>query len=177
MKQWILILGLIFAAGNADAQLVEVPSGTTTWTGHLRAGTPLEVVGGLGDVEVTRSNGGAFTVQIERKSTTGTPARIFVDEQRGLVCADWMSNSGATKCGSAGLLTGRIKEDAEVGLRIGVPSGNPAVMITTPTSASPSPYRRVVCDGTGLPETNRSNSRGASSGSIPGPSSETSTRT
>jgi hypothetical protein len=120
----LLAVRLVAASGS---ELHEIVPGESRWSGHLRPGVALHVKGGLGDIDIVASDSDTIAVDVKRSNGEGVQPRVFAGEgeQVAIVCADWVTPQGEpTRCASkGGLLTGTLKKDARVDLRIAVPRG------------------------------------------------------
>ena len=124
----IAFLASLLFASFAHAQLEEIASGETKWSGHLAPGASVQIKGGLGNVDVVKSDGDTFSVEVTRGTEGTVVPRVAVlqTEKGAVVCADWTTPAGQpSQCreGKGMLASNSLKNYRRADLRILVPAG------------------------------------------------------
>ena len=122
-----LAASLLFAS-FAWSQLLELGSGENTWIGTLPSGSSIQIKGGLGDIDVVKSQGDAVAVEVKRGTEGSVVPRIGVlqTEKGAVICADWTTPAGQpSQCkeGKGMLASNSLKNYQRVDLRVSVPAG------------------------------------------------------
>jgi hypothetical protein len=122
-----LAASLLFAS-FAHAQLQEIATGETKWSGHLTPGASVQIKGGLGNIDVVKSDGDTFSVEVKQGTEGAVVPRVAVlqTEKGAVVCADWTTPAGQpSQCkeGRGMLASDSLKNYRRADLRVLVPAG------------------------------------------------------
>lgn len=170
----IAFSALLLVASSAHAQLQEIASGETKWSGHLTPGTSVQIKGGLGNIDVVKSDGDTFSVEVKQGTEGTVVPRVAVlqTEKGAVVCADWTTPAGQpSQCkeGRGMLASDSLKNYRRADLRVLVPAGtnidvraNEGNIIVEPLQSSVTAQTyiggvSITADG---PKTSASNQRG-----------------
>lgn len=132
-----LLLLITPAVISAQVTQRELPPDETTWRTTMRPGASLQIIGGLGDITVVKSEGDEILLEITRGNEGAVVPRVVVAEhEKGVsICGDWSTRAGIpSPCARTPkmLIKSGMKDYASLDMRVAVPDGvNVAIRSST----------------------------------------------